>query len=138
MNSIIDWNELVPRLPKQIRDTLYLEAVSLLSEQDGDDPKPKRKKKKTSTAIKMRDWKSDGDGQKLAAPGRKYRINKGTAVNINPTSEIGKLWKYVLESKGDSISFEGLASIAAGYPDLRSEADVIYYLWARRLIDVIS
>lgn len=136
MNSIIDWNELVPRLPKQIRDTLYLEAVALLSEQDEGEPVRRRKKKK-STATKMRDWATDGDGQRLSAPGRKYRINKGSPVGLHPNSEIGKLWKYVLESKGDSITYEGLASIAQGYPDLRGAADVVYYLWARRLIDII-
>lgn len=31
MNSNIDWNEIVPRLPKALRDSVWLEALELLS-----------------------------------------------------------------------------------------------------------
>jgi hypothetical protein len=133
MKSLIDWNEIVPLLPKSKREDLMLEAVSILSE--GHTPRPRGPYKKSHG---IRYWKDTPEGQsaKLAAAGRHYRINKDKAEVFRADGKIGKLWKMLLESKNDHITFEGLASLAKGQK--LQAAATVSHLWAKGAIDVIE
>jgi hypothetical protein len=128
MKSIIDWNELVPRLPKKMRDDLYLEAVAILSEDDDKEEKPKR-------AKSIRLWEESGDGSHLAKPGRKFKILKNAKRPPNKGA-MGTIWLRLKESHSDIITYEGLASICEGQKQRASS--VVGYLWGHRFIDVVT
>ena len=133
MRSNIDWNEIVPRLKKPLRDTLMLEAVLMLTD-GAKDREPKRDIRISGPVRRgERSWLQDGDGKQLNMAGRYYRINRKAAAQ--PTrGKIGEVWKKVMECKNDFISYEGLATICTGQKAAVSAT--ICQLWARRHIDV--
>ena len=153
MKSVIDWNEIVPMLKKELRDTLMLEAVLILSDRPG------RRGRTLSQQVRVkhqprtpgarstkmnprpsaraangdRSWYSQGDGGYLSAPGRRYRINK-SAANAPQRGKIGGVWKKLIESKNDSITYEGMAAICKGQGAMLSAT--IAQLWERNHIEV--
>ena len=51
---------------------------------------------------------------------------------------IGGLWKVIVESKNDHITYEGLASIAKGQKIAERKVSAwVGYLWAHGAIDVV-
>jgi len=131
VKSVIDWNELVPRLPKKVRDDLYLEAVAILSQQDEGTPQPKNKPRSPD----VRSWRKQKIPGDLNMPGRIFRINKGLDKKIDETAQFGRVWALLKESRTDTISVEGINSISKGIGVPRL-SDVVWYLWARGFIDV--
>lgn len=134
MKSIIDWNELIPRLPKKMRDDIYLEAVAILSEDDSKEEPVHRKKSK---GPGLRIWEEEGDGHHLAKAGRKYTINKKAKVKFNDGSDMERVFNLLRDSHNDTITYEGLVSIIHGVTK-KSPQPITAYLWKRRLIDVVS
>lgn len=124
MKSKIDWNEIIPKLKKEMRDSLYLEAVAILSDEE-----PIEKK-----ISEDRVWEKEGDGQYLAKPGRKYHIWKSVARQIRPSSKVNKFWEKLKELNKEIISYEVMDSIANGMDTNVSQ--MIVYLWARKFIDI--
>lgn len=137
MKSLIDWNEIVPLLPKSKREDLMLEAVSILS--DGYAPKKRTPgiHPRSSSQYVDRYWKDTPEGRNslLATNGRHYRINKSKSNTFRADGSIGKVWKLLCESKNDHITYEGLASIAKGHKLPASAA--VSALWSKGFIDVI-
>jgi hypothetical protein len=137
MKSTIDWNEIVPMLPKALRETLMLEAVSILS----DSPRPRTRTPGVHPPrkgkISLRYWRDTPEGQAsaLAAQGRHYRINKSANGVGRQDSKLGRVWKLLVSSKNDHITYEGLASIAKGQK--AQTAATISQLWSYGLIDVM-
>ena len=123
LRSTIDWNEIVPRLQKPLRDTLFLEAVMMLS---GESPSvmpitapevvrthnPHRNPRPPSV-VNARRWGELGDGQRLCYPGRVFKIVKNAKEPPNG-GQTGRVWAKLIESKNDQISYEGIASICKG------------------------
>lgn len=144
MRSTIDWNEIVPKLPKAMRDTLFLEAVTILSAaaprsvpmSPATEMRAPRAPRIQGNSRKKgnRAWLVDGDGKTLGAPGRRYRINK-TAATPPSRGKIGAVWAKLIESKNDSITYEGIASICKGQ-DVSAVSSMICQLWERRFIDI--
>ena len=106
MKSHIDWNELFPRFKKELKDTLLLEAVTLLStsrQRNGHD-KPEEavvvkrgrrrlKRGQKSYAQRLRHWGKDGNGGKLSKAGRRYKIVRDSPMAPKrSSSKIGKIW----------------------------------------------
>lgn len=145
MKSVIDWNEIVPMLKKELRDSLMLEAVLLLTDRPGNRGRapltaprrvgPRSTKMNPQAAKRNgdRSWYAQGDGQFLSAPGRRYRVNKS---HPSPPSrgKIGAVWKKLVESKNDTITYEGMAAICKGQ-DAKLSATVAQ-LWERNHIEV--
>lgn len=139
MKSVIDWNELVPRLPKKVRDDLYLEAVAILSQQD-DEARPRKARRK---AVKLpqdykRKWSDEGIPGSLAAPGRKFRVIKDSKVATNPESKMGKVILALRKLANDIITVEGINSVAKGAGISERPQEAVEYLWARRLLEVVN
>lgn len=135
MKSIIDWNEMVPKLPKKMRDDLYLEAVAILSEDD-DEIEASTKNKKKSKGY--RNWEKQGDGHHLAAPGRRYRIMKRRKHHFR-TQWMIEIWDKLLASQNDIITYEGLASIFMGVKEAKGGVNLfIANLWARHFFEVVT
>jgi hypothetical protein len=139
MKSLIDWNEIVPMLPKSKREDLLLEAVAILSES----PRPRTRTPgvhppRVGKSAPIRYWKDTPEGAKamLATHGRQYLIHKEINGSFRPDGKIGRIWKLLVESKNDHITFEGLASIAKGQK--LQAATAISQLWSKGLIDVIE
>jgi len=108
IQSHIDWNELFPLLPKPLRDSMLLEAVTLLST-------PHRSRNGAaveSSTSKRHGIRWTGTGR-LACAGRKYNINR-TAFQGRGFGALGKLRKQLIESKGDTITYEGIVSLQKG------------------------
>lgn len=138
MKSVIDWNEIVPMLPKSMRDSLMLEAVLLLSsvrgKGNGSDKRPRAARALPPAESRLkRQWLNEGDGQVLSAPGRRYRVNK-TAKRAPKRGKIGAVWAKLLASKNDAITYEGLASICKG--EKVAASAVICALWEAGHIEV--
>src|SRR5262245_42617232 len=114
MKSLIDWNELIPKLPKKVRDDLYLEAVTYLSE-GGKSREPKVEEKREKKSAKRRIWGLSGEGRHLAVPGRKYKINKNRNLTFRgDVSGPRELWQKLRDSHNEIITYEGIASICKG------------------------
>lgn len=134
LKSNIDWNEIIPLLPRQKREELYLEAVTLLSQDDRENEVLTRKRHKSRSKKQvLRKWKEQGIEGPLGEPGRKYKINKESKIKV--FGGVAKLWEVVKASHNDVITYEGLASIAKGQ-EYRSVGDAIWNLWSRKLIDI--
>lgn len=134
MKSTIDWNEIISKLPKKRRDDLYLEAVTILSENEPE-PEPEEKvKKRRKRPQKIREWRNQSDGQNLADASRRFTINKNRANPFKKDSKGWKLWEMVKESKNDVITTAGVQSIGVG-AGLRI-ADSVWMLWSRYMIDI--
>lgn len=135
MKSVIDWNEIVPLLKKDLRETLMLEAVMLLSVTGASKGNGRaRSRMAAATETKLdRQWLREGDGQKLSAPGRRYRVNKA-ALRQPQKGTTGAVWRKLVESKNDVIAYEGVASICKGHKVVTST--MICALWERGFIDV--
>jgi hypothetical protein len=122
-------------LPKPLRDTLLLEAVSILSEE----PRPRTRRPHTvNNTTQMRFWNDTPEGHNamLAAAGRHYRINKDKPSTFRGGGGIGKVWKLLIECKNDHITYEGLTSIAKGQK--LAPAATVSALWSKGMIDVIE
>lgn len=139
MKSMIDWNEIIPRLPKQKRDDLYLEAITLLSRLD-EESTPKEMSKKRRGHI--REWGVEGlpDGP-LGKPGRMYKILRDSKREpVKGAAAI--LWKRLKDCQNDTISFEGIMSICAGLRNAHGQPvhgpNMIHYLWGYRYIEVLK
>lgn len=136
MKSIIDWNELVPKLPKKMRDDLYLEAVAILSKDDDEAEQEQTKKKKNNG---YRIWEKEGDGHHLAAPGRKFKINRNAkAIKTFRHEGTRAFFQKLVDSHNEIITYEGIASIFAGHKGVKGTVNMlIANFWARRLLDVV-
>lgn len=143
VTSFIDWNEVVPLLPKQLQETLYLEVIPMLMV-GGEAPYTKNKiiRKqyrvgKGNGVLPKRLWKGDHPNELLARSGRKFKINKDRKIK-GPTigSKAGKMWEKLKESKGDIITIEGLYSLAKGF-DLDG-ASVVSHFWSDRRLDIVE
>jgi hypothetical protein len=139
VKSVIDWNEIVPRLKKDLRDTLMLEAVMLLTAQGASKANGLGRSRTRLAAApdsKLdRQWLREGDGQKLSAPGRVYRVNK-KAERQPSNGKVGAVWKHLCSSQRDTISYEGIASICHGVDKHMAASTMICALWERGFIDV--
>jgi hypothetical protein len=136
MKSFIDWNEVIPLLPKRTRDDLYLEAVSLLSQRDNDEERARRKgKKSTFPKDYKRSWKAENIKGTLVQSGRKFKILRNSKEGIKSDSNMGKVWTALVKSTNDVISIEGINSIAKGVGFERPQ-DAALYLWSRRFLEV--
>ena len=147
MKSVIDWNEIVPKLNKGLRDSLMLEAVVMLSEQGYRNtpsmPRgngqyrvkraPRERVASTPGRGINRQWLVQGDGQMLSAPGRHYRVLKD-AKNPPSRGKIGGVWAKLIESKNSIIAYEGLCAICKGQKATPSAT--IAQLWERGFIDL--
>lgn len=135
LKSHIDWNEIVPKLPKQKRDDLYLEAVALLS---AEEPEPRYKKPRSSGEGNgvLRVWHGVSPGERLARHDRKYHIHKDARKHRPHHGKIAKLWAQLRDCNADDISFAGLTSLAKDVGLSGSMA--VSYLWSRALIDVVE
>lgn len=139
LKSNIDWNEIIPLLPSKKREDLYLEAVTLLSQQDREREKTPQPTRKYKSSRKERQWTRDGDGHALSAPGRKYKINKKAKyIPRDGGGAFKKLWDKLVESHNDLITYEGVYSIWHGIAKTKEYpvSTVIAQLWAKRMIDV--
>ncbi len=134
LKSMIDWNEIVPRLPKAKREDLYLEAVAILSA--AEPPEPRYIAANRRYRSKMRLWKAEHPNELLADKCRRYSINREMkgAMKVRANSGCGRVWTHLLNSKNDSITYEGLASLAKGQK--LQPASLVSALWSKRLIDV--
>jgi hypothetical protein len=131
MKSMIDWNEIVPMLPKAMRDDLWLEAVTLLS--SGEKPVKKPSSKSHNNGYK-RLWTKDGPGGTISSV-KSFIIHKDK-VSLRPDSKAGKAWALIRTSKNDVMSYAGLASIFAGQK--LEPAAAVSQLWAKGFIDVVG
>jgi hypothetical protein len=136
MRSKIDWNEIVPLLKKELREQLLAEALVLLSVTGGPKGNGSRPRSRLAAApdTKLaRQWLRDGDGQMLSAPGRRYRLIKD---HKRPPANgvIGRVWRRVLESKTDAITYEVLASICKS--EKITPSTMICTMWERGFIEV--
>lgn len=133
MKSKIDWNEIVPRLSKKKRDDLYLEAVAMLS----DEPPEVEPGRVRSRVKSRRYWDDNGDGGRLATPGRKYRLNRNNRHKWREGTAIAALATAAFKQKGDEITYEQLLTLSqeCGFGNPQS---AVNHLWARRAIDVIN
>jgi hypothetical protein len=145
IKSHIDWNELFPLLPRATRDTLLLEAVTLLSA----DPTKRRKSrqaplgedigpdtilssKNAQLPKTLRTWAEKGDNRPLAAPGRHYRI-----VSSKPPitkGEVKAIWEGLLERKTDYVAYETVLKTLKG--DRVKTSNHINYLWRTGRLEV--
>lgn len=141
MRSTIDWNEIIPLLPKGMRDSLFLEAVTLLAAKAPnmlpiDRVRAPRRAGNSILLRGARTWGASGDGYWLAAAGRHYQINKG-APHPPSRGVIGAVWKRLTESKNETIAYEGLMSVCKGAGVTKGkESAFICALWERRFIEV--
>src|SRR5437870_4445855 len=104
LKSNIDWNEIIPLLPRAKREELYLEAVTLLSQDDRENEPVKRRRRSVKKMVApLRVWKEQGIPGDLSVAGRKYKINKESKVQIIAESSLGKLWELVKNSHNDTI-----------------------------------
>lgn len=115
IRSHIDWNELFPMLPKQLRDTMLLEAVTVLSKA-GQPPRRNRAlpggitdEPNASLPNSLRTWARDGDGKRLAGPWRHYRIIVSRTQITK--GEIKGIWEAILATGKDFIAYEGILKI---------------------------
>lgn len=140
LKSNIDWNEIIPLLPRAKREELYLEAVTLLSQDDREKELPHKKKKRANRYDRY--WEDSGDGKVLSSPGRKFRINKRAKMVFRSTNIYSDMWQLLKESHNDIITYEGIASIWEGirakYKSMQPLSTVIGTLWARKAIDVYT
>ena len=141
LRSTIDWNEIVPLLKKELRDTLMLEAVLMLSETPRARQFNGRRTHGRSTLAHPqaprvngdRSWYETGDGETLSAPGRRYRVNKD-APRPPYRGKLGAIWKALVASKNDVIAYDGIAAICKGQKAAVSAT--IAQLWERHFIEV--
>lgn len=149
--SKIDWNEVVPLLPKDMRDSLYLEAVVMLAENDTaamteEAPYSKNKtmrqrrkqyrkgNKMKADGLERRYWRAEHPGERLVVPGRRFRINKETPWRTNPSSAQGRAWTTLKEMKNGHITTEGLYAVAKG--NKLDGSQMVAHMWTNRQIDV--
>ena len=144
MRSTIDWNEIVPLLKQGLRDTLYMEAITLLSNEA---PKmmPYRREGRVrgvripgNTLKKgLRIWGANGDGQRLCHATRVFRIVKDSKYAPRD-GHAGQVWKKLTESKNETISYPGIASICKGVGVEKAKwSAVAGAFWARGLLEVV-
>jgi len=136
MKSTIDWNEIVPRLPKKIRDDLYLQAVVMLSEER---PADKEANGHLAPRSGYRRWREAGDGAPLWNRQRRYRINKivGDKAFTRPETVIFKIWQDLSKLNRVEIGHGELAALAKAY-NRDNAAALACALWERRAIDVVN
>ncbi len=149
MKSHIDWNELFPRFKKELKDTLLLEAVTLLStsrQRNGHD-KPEEavvvkrgrrrlKRGQKSYAQRLRHWGKDGNGGKLSKAGRRYKIVRDSPMAPKrSSSKIGKIWAVLTKHNQDSVGYESLIDMAEQM-ELEPHATVAN-LWSHYCLEVI-
>ena len=140
MKSVIDWNEMVPLLPKALQETLVLEATQILVKMQAaygafeelNNTKRRRLAPAKDSTV-HRQWLRVGDGKTLAAMGRRYRVLKD-AERPPSRGKIGLVWKKLADSASTVITYEGIASICKGVGMPTSAA--ICALWERKFIDV--
>lgn len=142
----IDWNEVIPKLSKKLKNDLCMEVATLLL--DGTSVEApytkfktarqrRRQQRKGNGALPKRLWQSDHPGQRLAAAGRKFKINKNHIVRqVHQDSGAGRIWAQLKESKGDTITTEGLYSLAKGH-NMKGAA-LVSHFWADHRIDVVD
>jgi hypothetical protein len=139
LKSQIDWNEIVPLLPKAKREDLYLEAVMLLSLAT-----PRRRNgsavhKPDTRKIdpRFRYWRETANGKSrgtLAGPGKRYILNKNTKTPPK-FGKLGDAWKQITSQtwKNDTITYEQICAIMKGVKLEPSSA--VSTLWSKRAID---
>lgn len=141
MKSVIDWNEMVPLLPKALQETLVLEATQILVKMQAaygafeelNNTKRRRLAPAKDSTV-HRQWLRVGDGKTLAAMGRRYRVLKD-AERPPSRGKIGLVWKKLADSASTVITYEGIASICKGVSGIPVSA-AICALWERGFIDV--
>lgn len=136
IKSHIDWNELFPLLPKAMRETVMLEAVTILASGEA---KPRRARRSSQTENQtlpstIRNWTQLGDGKALVIPGRHFLI-----VSSKPPVRFGdvkKLWEKLLEHPTDRIAVETLMKLDG--KDTNKAKRNIEYLWRTSRIELTT
>lgn len=150
LKSNIDWNEMFPHFKKELRDTLLLEAVTILSSRrvtNGHD-KPARivqrkalveattEKKQSHTNQYSRYWRKHGPGGKLARAGRSYSINRNAkSPPIKKGTKLIKIWNVLLRNGADSFTFEAFIDLCNN-AGLDGNA-TLSQLWSKGCIEVV-
>jgi len=133
LKSMIDWNEIVPLLRKDLQETLMLEAVMILS---APRRRPAAEAPRKPAVNGFRYWREKGDGGTLADGSRVYLINREAKLQLRTDSMAGKVWKNVREMKGETISYAGMATLCKAMGQTGRQGYFIGYLWGRGLIDI--
>jgi hypothetical protein len=148
LRSHIDWNELFPHFKKELRETLMLEAVTILSGRRPSTttaaaaPKPVKHRivraAKPTTRYKRR-WSIDGTGGRLAHAGRVYRIVLDPSLNypspLRPNSKLATLWNVLSKHKTETVTYEGMVDLCDQI-DLGVHA-TIANMWSMGLLEVV-
>ena len=142
IKSHIDWNELFPLLPKAIRDSLLLEAVTLLSASTRKTRRTRRPLVGDNGSLNpqpnvqlpdsLRIWEESGDGHTLAAKGRHYRI-----ISSKPPitkGEVKVFWEKLLDHKGDFVAYETILKMCGNHKKLA--VNCVNYLWRTGRLEV--
>lgn len=149
--SKLDWNEIVPLLAKDMRDSLYLEAAILLAadsavevmeeapftkKQTMRQRRNKYRKQNIAKAdgLERRYWRQMHPDESLVVAGRRFKINKDVKRRVQIGSAQGRAWTQLKEMKGDYITTEGIYSIAKG--NKIEGAQLVSNLWTHHQIDV--
>lgn len=135
LKSHIDWNELFPLMSKELRETMVLEAITILGGF-------KRRNSQENTFTRShkepvhggyREWNAGPyAGTKLVAPGRKYIINR--EAKGFKFGRIGNLWRTLVDSKHDTVSYEDIYKLLDN--DTHAVSRDIWTMWSRGAIDV--
>ena len=146
MRSTIDWNEIVPKVEKGLRDALYLEAIMLLSGQPTPRAEPvlaaqialgEKPRRIPPSQLLLRRWGELGDGNRLWHPARTFKILRDTKARANG-GQTGKVWAKLKESKNDQIGVSGFSSICKGAGiDKGKWSAMACNLWSRGFIDTV-
>jgi cation transport regulator ChaC len=132
LKSTIDWNEIIPLLPKAKREELYLEAVMILSA-----PGPKEPTHRSGAFSRgkgLRVWQDQKQHAGcLSQPGRLYKINRSQSA-LEIKGVLGQVWNELKVKKSDSTSHAEFKVLCGE----KKAAQTIAYLWSRNLIEVVT
>jgi|SRR5882672_9013756 len=144
VKSHIDWNEMFPRLKKELRDTLLLEAVTLISvsrHRANGEHKPARviKRRGQKRPMKDRHWRESGDGGKLCREDRVYKVMADASPNPNiggHNSKLAKVWAVLTKHGTGTVTYEALSDLVeqVGLQPPATSAQ----LWGARRIEVVK
>lgn len=141
MKSTIDWNEIVPKLPKKMRDDLYLQAVTLLSEEEPVHVPSRRTKGNGKFPYQHKNrryWRDHTDGASLWRSDRRYRINKeagGKAFRAG--TNVAVAWAELLKLNKVEVSYAEMMAVAKLY-NKHNTGSLVSNLWSRKAVDVVN
>jgi hypothetical protein len=137
IRSTIDWNEIVPLLPKPKRDDLYLEAVMILS---GSDHTKRRKPRQALVAAAKHTpllWRDMGMSGKLAQAGRVYRVTPGDRRTLG--GAVGTVWKkFTADLKGDTFTYDLFRRFCVDIKVGPKASNLLGYLWSHGYMILVA